>query len=114
MILIVEDDPRVAHVLMQMVSHLGYRSVHFGDAGSVLRFIDEGGLAGIRMVISDFRLPDGNGAQLIRHARSLLPELPSVIVSAYADAPLPERVDFIAKPFRLEQIQAVLTKYLAD
>jgi len=114
MILIVEDDPYVSRVLDQMLHHLGHTCVIFENAFKALNFMNEEGLSGIRMIISDYMLPDGNGTQLIRHARSLSPELPAAVISAYMNEPIPEAIEFIAKPFRFEQIKLLLERLLEN
>lgn len=114
MILIIEDDPNVSRVLEQMLQHLGHTCVVFENAFKAQNFMNEGGLADIRMMISDFMLPDGKGTQLIRHARSISPKLPVAVISAYMTEAVPETIEFIDKPFRFDQIRLLLERHLAN
>lgn len=113
MILIIEDDPYISSIIDEIISHLGYATIIKKTVSDAISFIDKGGLSGVRMILSDFMLPDGNGLQLIHYARNTLPDIPAAIISGYADAIIPESVEFIRKPFKISHIESLLNRCLA-
>jgi two-component system C4-dicarboxylate transport response regulator DctD len=56
-------------------------------------------------VISDLRLPDGDGLDIVRAARSRVPPALAIVVSGLSDAPYRQAAiaagasDFLPKPF---------------
>jgi DNA-binding NtrC family response regulator len=58
-----------------------------------------------------------SGADLIRRARNLLPGLPAVIVTGYAEldsiARRPEDVQVLAKPFTSDQLARIVAATMA-
>jgi len=69
-----------------------------------------------RLVIADFRLPDGDGLDVVRAARSRVPPVPAIVVSGWSGEPYRRAAigagaaAFIPKPFAtvplLELIQS--------
>lgn len=68
---VLEDDPRL------LVA---------GEAGSMADAIARVPAVRPDVVVLDMRLPDGDGAQLCRSLRSLLPGLPCLVLTSYSDA----------------------------
>ena len=69
------------------------------------------------ILITDFRLPGMNGIELLTEARRRSPDLPVVVMTAYADAKLAVEAlragarDFLIKPFMPEQLVEVIGRY---
>jgi len=69
------------------------------------------------ILITDFRLPGMNGIELLEEARRRSPDLPVVVMTAYADAKLAVEAlragarDFLIKPFMPEQLVEVISRY---
>ena len=69
------------------------------------------------ILITDFRLPGMNGIELLEEARRRSPDLPVVVMTAYADAKLAVEAlragarDFLIKPFMPEQLVEVIGRY---
>ena len=65
----------------------------------------------------DFAMPGINGAEVAKAARQRWPDLPIVFASGYSDTAAIERVAgsnaaVLRKPFRLDELQAVLATAL--
>jgi CheY-like chemotaxis protein len=69
------------------------------------------------LILIDIRLPDLDGYEVTRRLRALLPETPIVALTAYALEHSRARcleagcTDYLAKPYRLVELLAVLNKY---
>src|SRR3979490_1325079 len=70
-------------------------------------------------VISDIYMPDGDGLTLVQDLRALFPALPIILMTAQGSVELAVRAveegatDFIAKPFEVSAVAALLRRYLS-
>jgi DNA-binding NtrC family response regulator len=70
-------------------------------------------------VISDIYMPDGDGLKMVQELRALLPSLPIVLMTAQGSVELAVRAveegatDFIAKPFEVSAVAALLRRHLS-
>ena len=115
-ILFVDDEPTLIRVLKLGLRHMaGEWDTFFADSG-------EQGLAMLReqafdVIVTDMRMPDMNGAQLLNHALRLRPQTVRIIMSGYSD--LRDVVhcvglthQFVAKPCSLEDLKNCLKKVI--
>ncbi len=114
-VLVIDDDNDLRHVLIDALEALGYRAEQAADGPSGLAAIER-----VRpdLVVLDFAMPGMNGAEVARAAWERWPELPIVFASGYSDTAAIERVagagaTLVRKPFRIEELQNVLTGALA-
>src|SRR5215212_3433202 len=56
-----------------------------GEAGSVAEALARVPAVRPDVVVVDMRLPDGNGAEVCRHLRHLLPGVRTLVLTSYAD-----------------------------
>jgi len=119
-VLIVEDDPAVLSVCLDMLSNLGYRcEVAVDAAGALARLKAD---PSFDLLFSDVVMPGGvNGIELARRAQSLNPSLRILLTSGYVgESALAEVHDFevIEKPYRntylAERLRAVLGSPATD
>lgn len=81
-ILIVEDDPAVLSVCLDMLNGLGYRCEVAADAAGALHRLT--GDQGYDLLFSDVVMPGGlNGIELARRAQAMRPELKVLLTSGY-------------------------------
>jgi len=65
----------------------------------------------IDLVMSDLKLPDGDGFQFLNELRAKFPELSLLLISAYANDEIVERIEnsgfthFIAKPVDFKELE---------
>ncbi|WP_006746726.1 sigma-54-dependent transcriptional regulator [Thioalkalivibrio paradoxus] len=116
-ILIVEDEPDVARMLARMIDDLGdYRIETCLDAAAFPGFLSDPP----DLVLTDLMMPGLDGFEVIERVKRVDPDLPVVVISAYAtleNAVLAMRAgafDFLAKPFRPESLELMLTKVQRD
>jgi CheY-like chemotaxis protein len=69
------------------------------------------------LIISDYAMPLMSGCEMLKQARGLLPEIPAILISGYADdqalADAPAGVAVLRKPFTLGQMDAAISALTA-
>lgn len=110
---VVDDDPGVRDSLGLMLGLAGYRTALFADAES---FLAAWRPEWSGCLVADLRLPGRTGVELQATLRGRGASLPVVIITAHGDVPSArtafqaEAVDFIEKPFDVEQVKAAIGK----
>lgn len=113
-ILIVDDNPNMASLLSEMLEVFDYESVRAGDGAEALEQLVDGEFS---LVITDMRMPKMTGMELMREVKDKFPKIPVVLISGYAigdmDAEPGAKPDgFLAKPFMMSDIEALLNSLL--
>jgi DNA-binding NtrC family response regulator len=113
-LLVIEDEPDVANTLKRVMESCGpYRVFLCADGGEVERQVGE---SGAEAVFTDLMMPGVDGFEVIRRLKGRWPDLPVVVVSAYATlenavaAVKMGAFDFLAKPFSPESVDLILAK----
>ncbi len=111
-VLLVEDDPDVQLVTVEALRYMGYAVLTADEGAGGLEIIQRD--ADIDILLTDVVMPKGmSGVDLLQKARELRPELKVLLVSGYARGQLPtipEGCDFLAKPYRVEELEARLRR----
>lgn len=82
-VLIVDDEAENRRIYAEILNDLGYRTIERPDAESALSVVEQG--TPVDLVIADYRMPKMNGLQFIESLRKLLPSVPMIMVTAFAD-----------------------------
>ena len=82
-ILIVDDEANLLEVLAVALENMGYGTVTAETAEEALAVLEE---REVHLVLSDLRLPGLNGRELMEKVKAANPDLPVVIMTAYADS----------------------------
>ena len=112
-ILIVDDNPNMASLLSEMLEIFDYQSVSARDGTEALKVLEDGNFS---MVITDLRMPNMNGTQLLAEVKLKYPKMPVVLISGYVmhetsgNAAKPD--GFLAKPFMMSDIEKLLNTLL--
>ncbi|RMG03690.1 MAG: sigma-54-dependent Fis family transcriptional regulator [Nitrospirae bacterium] len=112
--LIVEDEPDVASVLMEVVEGAGSRPLHAPDGRSALWFVES---YGIDIALVDIMLPDISGLELIRLINEKSPDTVIIVItSVYEPQTIVKAVkqgasEYITKPFEIAYLKRVLSTY---
>ena len=106
-VLLVDDHDEVRAATFGMLEDLGHSVVDAANSTDALELLD-GELADWDLLITDYAMPHTSGTQLVELARRLRPDLPSLIITGYADSDAigkrPDDVAVLGKPFNLEQL----------
>jgi len=115
-ILVVDDQHSIRLMLESGLSLNGFR---VSCARSGAEALAAAGTEEFDAVISDVYMPDGDGLKMVQDLRALLPSLPIVLMTAQGSVELAVRAveegatDFIAKPFEVSAVAALLRRHLS-
>ncbi|MGI9106392.1 MAG: sigma-54-dependent transcriptional regulator [Pyrinomonadaceae bacterium] len=114
-LLIVDDEQGMRQLL----------SLVFGRAGHQVRVAENGRRAvellraeAADLIVSDVRMPDMGGIELLQAARELLPDVAVVMMTAFATVETAREAfklgadDFIQKPFDIDELKLIVEKAL--
>lgn len=113
---IVDDDRGIRFVLAEALRDAGLAVREFGDTASVRAALRDGSPA---LLITDVRMPGEDGLALLDELRTRQMG-PVIVMSAYTDVATTAAayragaVDYLAKPFDLDQALAAVQRALAD
>jgi PAS domain S-box-containing protein len=107
-VLLVDDDTLVRLGLEAVLSSLGYHVLAVDRGAAALEILREWGA--IDAMVTDYAMPGMNGATLVYEARRLIPSLPVLLITGYANKPDGfENTAHLQKPFRPSELAAHLT-----
>ena len=117
MVLVVEDDPDVRKLTVNMLADLGYRTIEAGNGKQALEVLQRPGE--IDLLFTDVVLPgDMSGIRIAEEADRRFPGIKVLLTSGYAETvldqhgPVEENIQLIKKPFRkaslAQTVRAVL------
>ena len=108
-ILLVDDHAAVRTTTAALLEDLGHKVFEAGDGKEVLDLLGKNP-SGYDLLISDYAMPHLSGTDVVHRAREMRPDLPSIIITGYADAQSisrkPDDVLILPKPFTPEQMRA--------
>jgi two-component system, NtrC family, response regulator HydG len=114
-ILVVDDAPDTREVLERNLSLAGYRVATAGSVAEALRALDA---ATFDLVITDLKLPQESGLDLIRFVRENLKDTEVMMITGYAtiegavEAVKLGADEYLSKPFTDEEIAAAVKRAL--
>jgi PAS domain S-box-containing protein len=117
-ILLVEDELTVRQVVAETLEGLGYRVLATASGAEALAILERG--RAIDLLLSDLVMPGLSGLDLYRALRRQRPALKGLIMTGYAlvkagyAAFQEEGVDWIQKPFEIEQLADKVRALLAE
>ena len=107
-VLVVEDEPVVRSVILEMLQEQGYRTLDAVDGPAGLRILRANGR--VDLLVTDVGLPGMNGRQLADQARETRPDLKILFITGYAESAaiadgfLQPGMEMITKPFDLDNL----------
>jgi len=115
LILLVEDDDAMRTSCQQALEEAGYRILPASSPRDAQPILAQEALD---LVITDLRMPDGGGAEVIRLVTETKPSLPVVVITAYPSVESAANVfksgivDYILKPFTVKQLTEAVERNL--
>jgi DNA-binding response OmpR family regulator len=110
-ILIVDDEADLVTTYERLLRRRGYRVVSAGSCREGLLAIEREPLA---LVVTDLRLPDGDGLDIVRAARRTPTPTPSLVVTGFASeasrtaALAAGAAGYLAKPFAASHLVSLV------
>ncbi|MBB6153065.1 hypothetical protein HDC30_000259 [Pseudomonas sp. JAI115] len=105
-VVVVEDDPAVRMLVLDLLKELGYLAHEAADASAALPLLESE--MRVDLLVTDVGLPGMNGRQLAEIARQHRPGLKVLFMTGYAQKAaerqgfLEDGMDMVAKPFSIE------------
>lgn len=115
-VLVVDDEPGMRAALAASLRRDGWQ---VESAAGATEAIDKFGRRRYALVVTDMRMPDGDGMQVMRSVRQAAPSTAVILLTAYGS--IPEAVmamrggaaDYLIKPFSFEQLQAAIKRVMS-
>jgi len=114
-ILVVEDESIMRESLRDWLTDAGYQVETAEEGERALSMI---GQRDFSVLILDLRLPGGDGIDLLRQAKEKQPKIKGIIITAFPSVPSAVQamkegaVDYLTKPFDLNQLEESVQKIL--
>jgi CheY-like chemotaxis protein len=116
LVLIIEDEDAIADALALVIEEAGYAVASASSGPEALEVFQ----AGVRpqLIISDFMMPQMDGAALIREIRDVLgADTPPIVLMSAAGPRYIRAVEadaYLPKPFTLEVVESLLLRFLPE
>ena len=116
LVLLIDDEPDILELLSLTLDRMGLESetaANVKDAIAKLNYHD------FDLCLTDLRLPDGSGLEIVDFIQQSMPQLPVAVISAHGnmqaaiDAMKSGAFDFVSKPIDLKQLRALIESALA-
>ena len=113
----VDDDPEVVRLLEQDLSASGFSVIGACSGAEGVRLLRD---TPVDAVVTDLRMPDVDGLEIVRVAADMQPDTKVIIITAFAtiasaiDAVKQGAFDYVSKPFEIEELVLALERALED
>jgi two-component system response regulator PilR (NtrC family) len=115
-VLVVDDEPDIRELLELTLAKMGLGVVAVGSLAEARETLRN---ARFDLCLTDMRLPDGEGLDLVRHISGLAGDLPVAVITAHGSAENAVAAlkagafDYVSKPVGLEQLRALVKSALS-
>jgi two-component system response regulator AtoC len=113
-ILVVDDEQLIRWSLTSRLEDEGYRVLEAENAADALKRFREG----VDLVLLDYKLPDGDGLEILRQIKSTAPDILVILLTGYSSVELAVEAmkqgayHYVNKPFNLDEIVLLVEKAL--
>ena len=118
-VLVVDDEPTVRMLVMEVLEELGYAALEAADGASGLKILQSD--ARIDLLVTDVGLPGGmNGRQMADAARVGRPDLSILFITGYAEnavvgnGQLDPGMHVMTKPFAMEALAGRIKELISQ
>ena len=114
-VLIIDDEPDIRGLLSITVERMGYKSNCVANVSSAMAALDSNNYD---LCLSDLKLPDGSGIDIVKHLESQQPATPVIVITAHGSMDIAITAmkhgafDFINKPVDLSHLRTLITNAL--
>jgi len=112
-VLIVDDDSSIRNMLTIVLKKAGY-DVTSSENGYIA--LDKLAKENFDLIISDIKMPGINGIELLKRIKAAHPEIPVIMITAYASANDAVEAmklgaeDYITKPFNIDELKLIIDR----
>jgi len=111
-ILVVDDERKMRETLRAILEQEGYEVLLAQDGEHAVKVCD----ASVSVVITDAKMPNMDGTELLRHLGRTYPDVPGIMITAFDSSKLAVEAmkagarDYFSKPFDPERVLIVVRK----
>lgn len=113
--LIVDDEPDIRELLTITLNRMGIETLSSGNIGTARNLLKQNP---IDLCLTDMKLPDGDGLELVEYLQSIGNTIPIAVITAHGNMDTAIKAmkagafDFISKPVDLPVLRQIVTKAL--
>jgi two-component system response regulator PilR (NtrC family) len=110
-ILVVDDEPSLRELLGIMLRKDGYQVLEAQSRATAAAVLAKGS---VDMVITDVKLPDGDGIEILRHVKAASPGTAVIVMTAFGTTQTAVAAlklgahDYLTKPFDVDELRIVV------
>lgn len=114
-VLIVDDEPDIRELLELTLMRMGLDTFSVPDLKSAIRQVDH---EAYDLCLTDMRLPDGKGLELVKYLQQKSPDTPVAVITAYGNMEMAIEslkagaFDFVSKPVEIERLRSLVNQAL--
>lgn len=120
-IVVVDDDPEMRSMVTDHLKRQGYQVKDFGSSVEAVKYLSSGQLdaLGTELLLTDLRMPDLDGLDLLQQVRRLPNQFPVIIMTAFATVDTAIEglrrgaFDYLTKPFKLNELSLTVERALS-
>ncbi len=115
-LLVIDDEPIVGKRLKQLFTKMGLGVETFTNPVPAMEAMER---YPFDIVVTDLKMNGMNGMEVLKRVKDINPEAKVVIITGYAQLDTASEAfrrgvfDFIAKPFRLDELKRVIVKAMS-
>lgn len=115
MVFVIEDDPELREVMATILRVEGYEYETFPEGKSAIKRFSENPAD---LVLTDLKLPEMNGLEILKEIKGLEPNIPVIVITAFGttesavEALKNGAYDYIQKPFDVDELKLTIRKAL--
>jgi two-component system response regulator PilR (NtrC family) len=112
LVLIVDDEPDIRELLEITLSRMGLDTLSAADLGAARDHLKQN--PDFKLCLTDMRLPDGSGLELVKEIGEQYPELPVAVITAYGSMDTAVQAlklgafDFVSKPIDINVLRGLV------
>lgn len=114
-VMVVDDEPGIRTALRANFLRHGWHVETASGVADAIRRLDQ---RDFDLIVTDIRMPDGSGMEVMRAARKVSPATAVILLTAYGSVPDAVKamrdgaLDYLTKPISFDQLQATATQVL--
>jgi DNA-binding NtrC family response regulator len=120
-IIVVDDDPEMRSMVVDHLKRQNYQVRDFESGLDAVKYLASNGLdaLGTELLLTDLRMPEIDGLDLLQQVRRLPNQFPVIIMTAFATVDTAVEglrrgaFDYITKPFKLNELSLTIERALS-
>jgi len=120
-IVVVDDDPEMRSLVVDHLKMQGYQVQEFESSVAAVKYLSSGGIdaLGTELLLTDLRMPELDGLDLLQQVRRLPNQFPVIIMTAFATVETAVEglrrgaFDYVTKPFKLNELSLNIERALS-